>query len=597
MKTATNHMAWTALVVALTGAQACSDGHEDPGSAEDAGESQIDSGNSSSGDGDSGDGDSDDDDAGPVTMADSGPDAGDSGGGDVEDAGTADAGEDGGGESKPKLFAYTALLDEGAALFVGSSSSEAEPEMVAPKTYADILPQWRADGRELLYVTLASGGLASLDTMVLPVSESGELGTPKPLYDSPPVGFVVAAASYSPDGRFVLAKLLNPGDSTVRWTLRETAGQNPELRPIGEGGTAIVTVAPAWAPNSAALALIEGDFDEQRVSVVELAGATPLTREVLNLPAEDGTIGAPVWSDTSTGFAFRVTDTRVYWAAASGGELATLLSNPDRVAGAPTFRPQSDVVLYDEGSTGDAATSSFALHARSIGEQGPESVQTVWGPADAYRSEVMGVSPISDERVLFIADVSTDDVFELWVGGTSGVQPTKLAGPQSTEVFEFVYGAGEQAIVIQREADWSARNLSVVELDGPELFPLTTFAAGSYAWLELSGGLAPNHSGVFYNVVVEDETSQDAQMFYIRLGTNPPLAQAITAQLPDGARASGTAAWSNDATHFAFSGDLDADGLIDLALVELAEGVPGEYRVVATLPAESTAVHQIAWQP
>lgn len=411
------------------------------------------------------------------------------------------------------------------------------------------------------------------------------------------------------------------------------AGEAPRLLGgglRGEGLDAIDGGVPgsnryAWSPDRTRVAFVSEDAaGDDRMYVVALADgvAVPVTP-----PATPGNyISYPKWSPDSARLAFAANlvddalDTYELWVT-DGAGLAIQVSGTESVMtiAEPFWSPDATKLAYGgqvAGTQPNGAVSLWVVGADGTGRTKVSGTLVAGGsvswnsPNGADGAGIYGIWSHDGQRVAFLADKDTDDVFELWTVKPDGTGLVKvLSASPTTDVYAFQWsptapqlfgvrsGSGTQLWVIPAAggapvavsgaaevlAPWittwspdgsriayTASGSTLVRTVAPDGSGVRTLATAPDDGVPSSGlRWAPTGGRLGYVAGIDGVADPDHFLLYAVLdapGATPILLSPQVSPTDGNVTDSGWS-WSPDGTRLAYRARLGATGSHDLFLV------------------------------
>lgn len=471
-------------------------------------------------------------------------------------------------------------------LFAVPVPKSSDPLLVAPDVEKF---EWSADGTRLLYVTPGYGTTPNAAYLV-PITSSG-IGEPEMIH-LPLTGTDdrVLNATLSPDGQAIAIQLFEDGWS--RWYIRLVASAPDAWNRVSDGVEGTVASEPgvrfSWSPAGQRIAIIEPTADGYDHLVG--AGATGPLGDVYLFDAS-----LLEWSSDGSHFllesmnyepdvyALRWVNSQVVW------ELSQL--NEDFVQNDFTFAtiaPDESAVAFKAESDGE-----FDLFVKTIGSSSSPAkldgvaVQNAWWLADSEGLLYWGYGPGEDGTGphLYVVPKDGGSFTRLNPEGTVQVCSSGQCLRRADDAFVFTTS----------DFDQTENQLLDVTFAGttPSVRPLTELPA---ATLIDAFEVGPDASDVL--MIVTKPSGKE--VIWIDRSAEPPVARLVVALPAEASPFTYTdgPAFSSDSKyfHYAANDDLDPDGMVDVFVSEIVNGVPST-PVKLTGLGSGEQLYGVLWQP
>jgi hypothetical protein len=519
---------------------------------------------------------------------------GETAGGSGRSTGGDDAGAGGSAGAEP-----TDLVERWLAFRIEKQDDYTYPLFVVPvpagsaplPVAADIVSfQWSPDGKQLLYVSVPSGDAPNAAYLVT-VSDGG-VGEPEMIH--PPLSGTedrVTHASVSPNGQVLALQLFEDGVS--RWYVRPMVSGSDAWNPVGEGADGEHVAEPgrrfSWSPDGERLAIVERESaSHDRLLIVDSTGAGDA--------ASFQDLSLIEWSRDSShvladGISSEPLGTRtLFWIDAASVSDIEMLTEPD---------VQSDFSLAQIAPDGSAVAfkaaevSQFDLFVRSLDAGGAltkldgVSVQRAAWLENSEGLLYWGYAPLEftgphlyavPKDGSMFTKLNPDDTFALCNSG------------------DCIRRAGNSFVFATMNWDKTGNQLYEATFAGTTatVRALTSFPDGT---LVDSFEVGPDPTGVL--VFVSGPASREVR--YVDRSAAPPADRLVTAVPTDAYPFSFGAEgppFSSDSryAYYVANHDLDPDGMVDVFVSEIADGVPGTPAQLTQLgPTEQ--LQGVVWQP
>jgi hypothetical protein len=508
--------------------------------------------------------------------------------------GGADAGAAGSAGAEP-----TESVERWLAFRIEKQDDYSYPLFVAPvpaglaplPVAADVASfQWSPDGRQLLYVSVPSGD-APNGAYLVTVSDLG-IGEPEMIH--PALSGTedrVTHASLSPNGQALALQLFEDGVS--RWYVRPAASGADAWNPVGQGSDGEHVAEPgrrfSWSPDGERLAIVEPESaSHDRLLIADSTGVgdsatfqdlslVEWSRDSSHLLA-DGLSSEPLgtralfWIDADNVF-----DVETLTEPGVQNDFSIAQTAPDGSAVAFKAAEASQFDLFVRAlDSGGALTKLDGVSVQSAAWLENSEGLLYWGYAPA---EVTGphLYAVPKDGSMF-TKLNPDDTFALCNSG------------------DCIRRAGNSFVFTTMNLDQTGNQLYEATFEGATATAraMTSFPDGM---LVDSFEVAPDPTGVL--VFVSGPGSREVR--YVDRSAAPP-ADRLVSTLPTDAYPFSYGAegppFSSDSkyAYYAANHDLDPDGMVDVFVSEIVDGVPGTPAQLTHLgPTEQ--LYGVVWQP
>lgn len=276
---------------------------------------------------------------------------------------------------------------------------------------------WDASGQEVYFSS--NGKRDSNFDSLFSVTAGWPLVFPKTVewHARVPSGFCDRLA---PDGTTLLYETRGsrPEDLRLSWPSNLSLARAPDFSPVELVTDELLVGCPAWAPDSQQFAVIVEDGWAHRLEIFDTEGH----RRTLYTVRGGSWLMSPAWSPDGRKIALRLNDWLVIVPIAGGQpiELGQTRVQPDHhndpeaaVAGAPSWAPDSERLVYAEGDLGGlgslvilSLTDSHKTYLRRFewGKTPYRYAEPLWSPDGRY---------IAANRILAAANYTVFSAYEL----------------------------------------------------------------------------------------------------------------------------------------------------------------------------------------
>jgi hypothetical protein len=456
---------------------------------------------------------------------------------------------------------------------------------------ADVVSfQWSPDGKQLLYVSVPSGDAPNAAYLVT-VTDGG-VGEPEMIH--PPLSGTedrVTHASVSPNGQVLALQLFEAGVS--RWYVRPVVSGSDAWNPVGEGADGEHVAEPgrrfSWSPDGERLAIVEPESaSHDRLLIVDSTGVgDAVTFQDLSLVE---------WSRDSShllaeGLYSESLGTRaLFWVDADSVYDVETLTEPgvQNDFSFAQIAPDASAVAFRAAEAGQ-----FDLFVRSLDAGGALTKLDGISIQDAAWLE-------NSEGLLYwgyAPDEATGP--HLYAVPKDGSMFTKL-NPDDTFALcnsgDCIRRAGNSFVFVTMNFDKTGNQLYEATFAG---ITATARAVTSFPGETLVDSFEVASDPT--RIVVFVTRTESREVRYLDRGVEPP-ADRLVVTLPSDAYPFSYGAegppFSSDSRHLYYvaNHDLDPDGMVDLFVSKIVDGVPG-------IPAQLTQLgpteqlHGVVWQP
>jgi hypothetical protein len=457
---------------------------------------------------------------------------------------------------------------------------------------ADVVSfQWSPDGKQLLYVSVPSGDAPNAAYLVT-VSDDGGVGEPEMIH--PPLSGTedrVTHASLSPNGQVLALQLFEAGVS--RWYVRPAASGADTWNRVGEGAEGEHAAEPgrrfSWSPDGERLAIVEPESESHdRLLIVDSTGVgDSVTFQDLSL-VEWSRDSSHVLAD---GISSEPLGTRtLFWIDAASVSDVEMLTEPDVQSdfSLAQIAPDTSAVAFRAAEAGQ-----FDLFVRSLDAGG--ALTKLDGVS------IQSAAWLENSEGLLYWGYAPDEVTgpHLYAVPKDGSMFTKL-NPDDTFALcnsgDCIRRAGNSFVFATMNLDKTGNQLYEATFAGTTA---TARAVTSFPGETLVDAfeVAPDPT----RIVVFVARTESREVRYLDRGVQPP-ADRLVITLPNDAYPFSYGAegspFSSDSRHLYYvaNHDLDPDGMVDLFVSAIVDGVPGTPAQLTQLgPTEQ--LYNVVWQP